>query len=54
MKKIKLLRICLSLTIICFVISGKAQDATKLFFTTSVGLLNPVSTFSNSYKKSLH
>jgi Outer membrane protein beta-barrel domain len=53
MKKIKLLRISFAVTITCFAISAKAQDTTKLFFTTSVGLLTPVSTFSNAYKKSL-
>lgn len=33
--------------------SVKAQDSSKIFFTTAVGLLNPVSSFSNAYKNSL-
>ncbi len=42
------------LTTICFiVINAKAQDSSKLFFTTSVGVLSPLSNFSNSYKTSL-
>jgi hypothetical protein len=53
MKKLRLLSISLFIAIVCFSISSKAQDTTKLFFTTSVGLLKPVSTFSNAYKKSL-
>jgi hypothetical protein len=53
MKKLRLLKISFLITIICFSMSAKAQDTTKLFFTTSVGLLTPVSTFSNAYKKSL-
>jgi hypothetical protein len=43
----------LSLFFICFCASVKAQDTTKIFFTTAVGLLNPVSSFSNAYKNSL-
>ncbi len=31
----------------------KAQDTTKIFLTTSVGLLKPVSSFSNAYQNSL-
>lgn len=33
--------------------SIKAQDTSKIFFTTAVGILNPVSSFSNAYKNSL-
>lgn len=39
--------------IICMAVPGKAQDTSKVFFTTSVGLLNPVSSFSNAYQNSL-
>ncbi len=46
-------RIILSMFIVCMVFSGKAQDTSKIFFTTSVGLLNPVSSFSNAYQNSL-
>jgi hypothetical protein len=53
MKKLKKLRIGLSILVICFATSVKAQDTTKLFFTTSIGLLKPTSTFSNAYKNSL-
>ncbi len=33
--------------------SIKAQDTAKIFFTTAVGLLNPVASFSDAYKNSL-
>jgi hypothetical protein len=46
-------RISLTMFIICIAICSKAQDTSKIFFTTSVGLLNPVSSFSNAYKNSL-
>jgi hypothetical protein len=53
MKKLNGCRLLLPLLIIGFCTSLKAQDTTKIFFTTSVGLLNPVSSFSNAYKNSL-
>lgn len=37
----------------CAPSSVKAQDSSKIFFTTAVGLLHPVANFSNSYKNSL-
>jgi hypothetical protein len=43
----------LSMFIICISVAGKAQDTSKIFFTTSVGLLNPVSSFSSAYQNSL-
>lgn len=46
-------RMILSMFIICMAVPGKAQDTSKVFFTTSVGLLNPVSSFSNAYQNSL-
>jgi len=53
MKKLNSCRLILPLLFICFYTSAKAQDTTKIFFTTSVGLLNPVSSFSNAYQNSL-
>jgi hypothetical protein len=35
------------------VIHAAAQDSSKLFFSTSVGVLSPLSKFSNAYKTSL-
>ena len=32
---------------------SNAQDTSKIYFTTSVGLLHPLATFSNAYKNSL-
>ncbi|MBC7867614.1 MAG: hypothetical protein H7X88_08775 [Gloeobacteraceae cyanobacterium ES-bin-316] len=46
-------RIILSILIICIAVSGKTQDSSKIFFTTAVGLLHPVSSFSKAYKNSL-
>jgi hypothetical protein len=53
MKKINGYRLLLPLLFICFCTFVKAQDTTKIFFTTSVGLFNPVSSFSNAYQNSL-
>ncbi|MBC7935171.1 MAG: hypothetical protein H7Y86_07415 [Rhizobacter sp.] len=53
MKKLNVCRLLLPFCFICFYTSVKAQDTTKIFFTTSVGLLNPVSSFSNAYQNSL-
>jgi len=39
--------------IFCTAINVTAQDSSKLFFTTSVGILSPLSKFSNAYKTSL-
>ncbi len=52
MKKLNISIIFL-LFCICSPALVKSQDTTKLFFTTSVGFLNPVSTFSHAYKRSL-
>jgi hypothetical protein len=43
----------LIIAIACIVINVKAQDSSKMFFTTSVGILSPLSKFSNAYKTSL-
>lgn len=43
----------LIIAINCAVINVTAQDTSKLFFTTSVGILSPLSKFSNAYKTSL-
>ena len=53
MKKLNGCRLLLPLLLICLSTSVKAQDTSKIFFTTSVGLLNPVSSFSNAYQNSL-
>ncbi len=53
MKKLIDYRLLLPLLFICFCTSVKAQDTSKIFFTTAVGLLNPVSSFANAYKNSL-
>lgn len=53
MKKLKIGGIFLLLLCICFSTKVESQDTTKLYFTTSVGLLNPVSSFSKAYQKSL-
>lgn len=53
MKNLLLLGITLTLFICINIGQVNAQDTSKIFFTTSVGLLNPISTFSNAYKKSL-
>ncbi|MFZ4058569.1 MAG: hypothetical protein ACOYKE_10545 [Ferruginibacter sp.] len=37
----------------CMSILLLAQDSSKIFFTTAVGLLHPVSAFSNAYQNSL-
>jgi hypothetical protein len=46
-------KIVLVIAINCAVINASAQDSSKLFFTTSVGILSPLSKFSNAYKTSL-
>lgn len=46
--KFFLFLLCSSLTV-----SVKAQDTSKIFFTTSIGLLKPISEFSKAYKNSL-
>jgi Autotransporter beta-domain len=46
-------KIMLSIAINVIIIKANAQDSSKLFFTTSVGLLSPLSKFSNAYKTSL-
>lgn len=53
MKNITRTVLSLSLFLGCIIQSAKAQDTSKIFFTTSVGLLKPVSTFSQAYKNSL-
>jgi hypothetical protein len=53
MKKLNAISIVILLFIIVIPASIKAQDASRIFFTTAVGLLNPVSSFSNAYKNSL-
>jgi len=39
--------------LLCLVISANAQDSSKIYFTTSVGIFSPVAAFSRSYKNSL-
>jgi hypothetical protein len=53
MKKLIGCRLLLPLLLLSFTALVKAQDTSKIFFTTSAGLLNPVSSFSNAYKNSL-
>jgi hypothetical protein len=53
MKKLNSCSLLLPLWFICFCASVAAQDTTKIFFTTSIGLLNPVSSFSHAYQNSL-
>jgi hypothetical protein len=53
MKNLTSLKLIVSVFIMCVVLSAKAQDTSKIFFTSSVGLLHPVSSFSNAYKNSL-
>lgn len=56
MRKIKTNRVAklvMIVAIICVVINATAQDSSKLFFTTSIGVLSPLSKFSNAYKTSL-
>ncbi len=52
MKKLNAISIIIFLCII-LPASIKAQDTSKIFFTTAIGLLHPVSSFSNAYKNSL-
>lgn len=53
MKKSNSYRLLVSLFFILCCGLLKSQDTSKIFFTTSVGLFKPVSSFSNAYKNSL-
>lgn len=56
MHKIKIniaIKIVLIIVVSSSVINATAQDTSKTFFTTSVGILTPLSKFSNAYKTSL-
>jgi len=46
-------KIVLIIVISCTLINATAQDTSKTFFTTSFGILSPLSKFSNAYKTSL-
>jgi hypothetical protein len=53
MKKINALSVLIFLLMVAQPALLKAQDSSKIFFTTSIGLLKPVSSFSNAYQNSL-
>lgn len=53
MKKLNFCRLTLTFCFICSCSLVQAQDTSKIFFTTAVGLLKPVSSFSNAYQNSL-
>ena len=39
--------------LLCLVMLANAQDSSKIYFTTSVGIFSPVAAFSKSYNNSL-
>ena len=48
-----IVNLILIITFSCLVNNVKSQDSAKLYFTTSVGILSPISSFSNAYKTSI-
>ena len=51
MKVFTKIALTIAISLICVV--AKSQDTSKIFFTTSAGILLPLSKFSNAYKTSL-
>lgn len=43
----------MTIFLLCLAISSNAQDSSKFYFTTSIGIFSPVSSFSKSYNNSL-
>ena len=53
MHKFSTLLIGMHFLLLCSCVNVQAQDSSKIYLTTAVGLLVPVSGFSNAYKRSL-
>jgi hypothetical protein len=46
-------KLLITVFLLCLAISANAQDSSKIYFTTSLGIFSPVAAFSRSYKNSL-